>query len=101
ALLARADVVWVPSLAECGRQVALEAQAAGRPVIASRLPGLAAVVADGKTGLLAPPNDPPTWAALTRRLFDDPELARRLGDAGRAAVSGFTPERAAAAYAVV
>jgi glycosyltransferase involved in cell wall biosynthesis len=98
ALLARADVVWVPSRAECGRQVVLEAQAAGQPVVASALPGLAALVADGVTGLLTPPGDPPALTRQTRRLLDDPALARRLGEAARRATAALAPGRVAPAY---
>ena len=98
ALLARADVVWVPSRSDCGRQVLLEAQAAGRPVVASALPGLAARIADGRTGLLTPPGDPRELARRTRTLFDDPALAERIGTAARAAVAGYTPANAAAVF---
>jgi glycosyltransferase involved in cell wall biosynthesis len=101
ALLARAEVVWVPSRSECGRQVLLEAQAAGRPVVASALPGLATLVEDGGTGLLVPPGDPPALARQTRRLLDDPELARRLGSAARQAAAWHVPERVAPAYAAL
>ncbi len=83
ASLNQANVVWVPSLADGGRQVALEAMAAGRPVVASRLPGLAEVVVDGQTGFLVPPGDKVACAKQTRRLCDDPELAHRFGEAGR------------------
>jgi glycosyltransferase involved in cell wall biosynthesis len=81
--LARAEVVWVPSLRRGGRQTALEAQAAGRAVVASRLPELTEVVADGVTGLLVEPDDKAALARSTRALLDDPALARRLGEAGR------------------
>jgi len=82
-LLNQANVVWVPSLAEGGRQVALDAMAAGRPVVASQLPGLAEVVVDGQTGFLVSPGDKVACAKRTRRLCDDPDLARRFGEAGR------------------
>jgi glycosyltransferase involved in cell wall biosynthesis len=101
ALLRRAEAVWVPSRSECGGQVALEAQAAGRPVVASALPGLAALVRDGETGLLAPPGDPPVWASQTRRLLDDPDLARRIGNAARLIAAEHTSEQIAPAYAVL
>src|SRR5260370_273573 len=63
-LLARADLVWVPSLADRGRSAAAEAMGAGRPVVAARWPGLAEVVEDGVTGHLVPPDDK---AALARQ----------------------------------
>src|SRR5262249_36862376 len=80
ALLAEADLVWVPSHAEGGVNAALEAMAAGRPVVAAQLPGLAEVVRDGETGLLFPPADRAGLARQTRRLLDDPELRCLLGD---------------------
>jgi glycosyltransferase involved in cell wall biosynthesis len=101
--LARAEVVWVPSLRPCGRQSALEAQAAARPVVASRLPALAEVVADGVTGLLVPPDDKAALARATCALLDDPALRRRLGEAGQRRVAEqFSPtglaEQAARLY---
>ncbi|HMC66595.1 MAG TPA: glycosyltransferase [Gemmataceae bacterium] len=82
-LLRQATVVWVPSTAEGGQQVALEAMAAGRPVVASRLPGLAELIIDGQTGYLVPAGDKVGRAKQTRRLLDNPELARVMGEAGR------------------
>jgi starch synthase (maltosyl-transferring) len=84
ARLARADVVWVPDLADGGGvNVALEAMAAGRPVVASRLPGLSEIVVEGQTGFLVPPGRPPELARQTRMLLDDAALRRRLGEAAR------------------
>ncbi len=83
ALLAQAEVVWVPSRAVGGIQVALEAMAVGRPVIASRLPGLAEVVADGETGVLVPPGDKVALARQTRLLLGEDQLRTRMGTAGR------------------
>lgn len=71
---------------------ALLAMAHGVPVIASRVGGLAEVIEDGRTGLLAP-NSPADIAAALRRLVDDRDLAARLGDAGRERVASlFTAE---------
>ena len=52
-----AELAWVPSRAGGGVCAALEAMAAGLPVIATRLPALAEVVADGAVGCLVPPGD--------------------------------------------
>ncbi len=95
ALMGAAEIVWVPSLADGGALVALEAMAAGRPVVASRLPGLAEVVADGETGFLVPPGDRIALARQTRLLLDDEALRRHLGRAGRERVARhFAPQSA-------
>ncbi len=83
ALLSQADVVWVPSRVDRGMNVALEGMAAGRPVVASRLPSLAEVVAEGETGFLVTPGDKVALARQTRLLLDDAERRRRMGEAGR------------------
>jgi glycosyltransferase involved in cell wall biosynthesis len=57
--------------------------AAGRPVVASRLPELTEIIVDGETGFLVPPGDKTALARQTRRLLEDADLARRLGEAGR------------------
>jgi glycosyltransferase involved in cell wall biosynthesis len=87
ALIAHADVVWVPSRRRSGVNVALEAMAAGRPVVASRLPALTEVVKDGATGLLIAPGDKPALARQTRKLLDDPQRSREMGEAGRRRVN--------------
>jgi glycosyltransferase involved in cell wall biosynthesis len=81
--LARAEVVLVPSRAEPFGNAAVEAQLAGRPVIASAVQGLQEIVTPGKTGLLVPPDDPQALAAAIATLLDDPSLAASLAEAGR------------------
>jgi glycosyltransferase involved in cell wall biosynthesis len=81
--LSRADVVWAPSLRPGGRFAVLEAMAAGRPVVASHLPGLAELVVEGQTGYLVRPGDKVELARKTRLLLDHPDLARQMGEAGR------------------
>jgi glycosyltransferase involved in cell wall biosynthesis len=83
ALLRSAAMVWIPSRADTGASVALEAMAAGRPVIASRWPALAEVVVDGETGWLIEPGNKMELAQKSRRLLDDPCLRRAMGEAGR------------------
>jgi glycosyltransferase involved in cell wall biosynthesis len=83
ALLAEADVVALPSWTEGLPLAALEAMAQGRPVVATPVGGTPEVVVDGETGLLVPPRDPEALAAAIGRLLGDPDLRRRLGDAGR------------------
>lgn len=84
--LAAADVVVVPSRHEGLGVAALEAMAAGKPVIASRVGGLAEVVVDGESGLVVPPEDPPALASALARLLADPSLRARLGAAGQVRV---------------
>jgi len=86
ALLAAADVVAVPSLREGLGVAALEALAAGRPVIASWVGGLPEVIGEGVAGILVKPGDPAAFAAALRRLAGHPAAARALGEAGVARI---------------
>jgi len=87
--LASADVVVVPSVVDSGGNVdglpntLLEALAAGRPVVASRVAGIPDVVTDEANGLLVPPGDPTALAAALRRLMREPETRERLAGAAR------------------
>lgn len=94
-LYARAAVCAVPSVwEEPFGLVAVEAMAAGRPVVANRTGGLTRIVADGETGLLAPPGDAAALVDALARLLDDPALRARLGAAGRArALAEHAPAR--------
>ena len=73
-LLQNAAAVAVPSRGwEAFPLVVLEAYAVGRPVLASRIPGLEDVVDDGVTGLLVDPESPAGWAtALSQAMADEP-----------------------------
>jgi glycosyltransferase involved in cell wall biosynthesis len=82
ALTGLAAVVWVTQ-ATGGTNLALEAMAAGRPVVGFENGDLREVVLDGETGFLVPPGDRNRLAARTRALFDDSALAGKLGAAGR------------------
>ncbi len=85
-LLADADVCWVPSRTDHGRQAALEALASGQAVVASDVPCLRALIRDGVTGCLVPPGDPVALARQTRALLHDAALRERLGQAARAEI---------------
>lgn len=78
-----ADVVVIPSRYEPFGIVALEAMAAAKPVVASRVGGLAEVVEDGVTGLLVPPEDPNALAAAIESLLDELSRAEGMGLNGR------------------
>ena len=79
------DLLILPSTyrSEAFGLVMLQAQACGRPVICSDLPGLSTVNVAGETGLLVPPGDAAALAAAIHRLLADPALRQRLGQAGR------------------
>jgi glycosyltransferase involved in cell wall biosynthesis len=72
--------------------VALEAMAAGKPVIASNIGGLPDVVADGETGLLVPPGDAAALAVAMRRLLADAPLREQMGAAARRRAASFRAE---------
>lgn len=61
----------------------LEAMACGLPVVATRVTGHVDVIVDGVTGFLTRPEDPEDFAVNVARLLGDPELRRRMGEAGR------------------
>lgn len=72
--------------------VALEAMAAGRPVIASAVGGLGELVEDGVTGMLVPPGSPRALQFAMERMIGDEPLRRRLGEAGRAKASDYSAD---------
>jgi glycosyltransferase involved in cell wall biosynthesis len=63
---------------------------AGVPVVASRLPGVASIVSDQRTGLLVRPGDERELAAAIDRLLTDQALRRRLASQGREVARDFT-----------
>jgi glycosyltransferase involved in cell wall biosynthesis len=62
---------------------AIEAMAAGLPVVSTRTGGIPEVVVDGETGLLAEPGDAAALTEAMLRLARDPVLRRQMGEAGR------------------
>jgi glycosyltransferase involved in cell wall biosynthesis len=81
-LLSACDAFVLPSRREGLGVAALEAMALARPVVASRVGGLAEAVLHEGTGLLVPPEDPAALADALERLLRDPALRERLGTAG-------------------
>ena len=72
----------------------IEAMMAGLPVVATHVGGVPELVEDGVTGFLVPPKDPQALAEALRKLIDDPELRKRMGQAGREkALREFTLDR--------
>lgn len=83
-LYRQADICVVPSVwNEPFGLVAVEAMATGRPVCASRVGGLQHIVQHDQTGFLFERKSSVELALYLERLLDDPQLRRRMGDAGR------------------
>jgi glycosyltransferase involved in cell wall biosynthesis len=83
-LYASLDIVCVPSTcAEGFGLVAVEAMAAGKPVVAADLGGLREVVDPGVTGWLHRPGDAADLAACLARLINDASLRLAMGQRGR------------------
>lgn len=92
---AAADAVVMPSYSESFGLVALEAQACGRPVVASGVSGLRSVVRDEVSGYLIEGHDPALYAERIGRLLADPELAQQMGLRGRLLAQRFSWTRTA------
>lgn len=97
ALYALATVVAVPSRFEGFGAPALEAMAAGRPLVAADATALPWVVGDG--GVLVAPGDVEAWAGALAAVVDDPAEQARLAAAGRRRAATFTWARTAEALA--
>ncbi len=94
ALLAAADVVVVPSTWEGQPLIVQEALRAGRPLVATRVGGIAGLTGDDGA-LLVPPGDAEALSAAVIRLLDDPGAAARLAAAARARAALLPTETAA------
>jgi len=91
----------LPSRQEPQGIVNLEAMAAGKAVVASRVGGVPEIVLDGETGLLVPGGDAAGLAKTLSALSQDAPLRARLGAAGRARAEHFDWPVIAAQYQAV
>lgn len=91
-VLAAADVVAQPSLAEGLGVAAVEGMASGRPVVASRVGGLMETIRHDVEGLLVPLGDAGALADALGACLRDAELRERLGAAGRIRAKRFSTE---------
>lgn len=80
------DAFLLPSANEGTPVTAIEALAARRPVVATRVGGLPDVVRDGEDGYLAEPGDVEALVDGLERLARDPELRSRMGEGARSRV---------------
>lgn len=95
--LSGVHVVLVPSRNEPFGLVAVEAMAAGRPVVASDVGGLREIVRDGVDGVLVPAEDPEALADAVQALLLDTSRRERLGEAAQDVRVRFSADRYAAA----
>lgn len=88
-LLQKVDTLVAPSIpTSSGRRegipvVLMEAMASSVPVVASGISGIPELVEDEISGLLVKPRDPEALAVALKRLYQNPILCQRLGEAGR------------------
>jgi glycosyltransferase involved in cell wall biosynthesis len=99
AYLNLADLVVMPSEAESRSLVCLEAQACGRLLLASDIPGARELLADGATGLLFRKGDVDDLTAKTLHAAADPGLRAAIGCQAREAVRACALPDAIMAYA--
>lgn len=77
------DVSTLVSRDEGSPNSLLEAMAAGRPIVATRVGGIPDLVEDNVNGILVPPQDPVSLADALRQLLGNSEACQRMGEAGR------------------
>ena len=83
-LLNITDILVIPSIAqEAFPRVALESMAMRVPVICTDFGGLPEAVLDGETGIIVPPGDVDSLSKAIKYLIDNPEIRKKMGEAGR------------------
>ena len=98
ALMGAADAVCFSSISEGLPLVALEALAAGKPLVATDVRGLHELLSDGEDALLVPAGDAASLSAALARTLDDMDLARKLAEGGRRTASKYSEQAMVAAY---
>jgi glycosyltransferase involved in cell wall biosynthesis len=81
-LISALDLLMLPSREEPFGRALIEGMALGVPVLATNVGGPREILEDGREGYLISPEDPAAWAAAARTILEQPELARRMGEAG-------------------
>ncbi len=95
AVYAALDVLAAPSRWEGFGLMLVEAMAAGKPIVATRVGAIPEVCADNETALLVPPRDPEALAEALLAILRDPERARALGAVGVERAARFSWARSA------
>ena len=98
-VIAAADLVVLPSVAEAFGLVVAEALYLGTPIVATHVGGIPEIVEDGIDGVLVPPADSNALAKAIVGLLGDPERRRLMASAGRERVRDrFSFEKMMRAY---
>ena len=93
------DVYVHPSIEESFGIAVIEAMAASKPVVASKVGGIPEIVVDGVTGILVPPEDSDSLADAILQCLSNPVLSEQMGYEGRKRVEAhFTIEQTVAKY---
>lgn len=82
-ILSTLDIFVLPSVTEGLPLTILEAMAAGKPIVATRVGGIPEVIVDGKTGIIVPPKDPEAMAVALASLLGGREKMAKIGLAGQ------------------
>jgi glycosyltransferase involved in cell wall biosynthesis len=82
--LENADVMVLPSYREGLPRSLIEAAAAGLPIVTTDVPGCRETVENGVNGYLTPVRDSLALAEALKKILKNPELAKQMGEAGRA-----------------
>ncbi|SHG98912.1 Glycosyltransferase involved in cell wall bisynthesis [Desulforamulus hydrothermalis Lam5 = DSM 18033] len=82
-IMALLDIFVLPSVTEGLPLTILEAMAAGKPVVATRVGGVPEAIVEGKTGLLVAPKDPEALAVALAELIGERDRLQRLGNNGQ------------------
>jgi glycogen(starch) synthase len=101
AVIARAELVVLPSRWEAFGYVATEALALGRPVVTTSGSGLAEIVEHGRSGWLVPPGDSEVLERTLRERLGDPDGLRRAGREARLRAESFRAETIAGRLAAL
>jgi glycosyltransferase involved in cell wall biosynthesis len=89
-----ADIFCLPSYREGFGSVILEAACVGIPSVASRIYGITDAVVDGKTGVLHAPGNVRELGGCMKKLLENPDLRKTMGDAARSrAISDFSEQQ--------
>ena len=98
--VASADIMLTPSTTETFGNVVLEAMASGLPVVSADAPSARALLVDGETGFLCPPDAVPAYVDAITRLLDV-DVRRAMGLRARSASAAYSWEAASESVAEV